>query len=114
MHTDVRQQIQISPLAGRRSWLLWLLAPLLLAGCGYPEVSPKAYEISKALFSAASRQSEEQLDRAARLIETERKAGEISPREAGWLNEVVATARKGDWPEAQATARQIMEDQIDR
>lgn len=114
MHTDARPQIPVSPRAGRRSWLLWLLAPIVLAGCGYPEVSPKAYEISKALFSAASRQSEEQLDRAAGLIETELKAGEISPQEAGWLNEVVATAREGNWPEAQATARQIMEDQINR
>ncbi len=88
--------------------LLWCLA-----GCGYPEVSPKTYEISKALYSACNRQSEEHLSKVAELIESHLENGELTEREAKWLREIVQEAESGNWEAATLEARQLMEDQID-
>lgn len=90
-----------------------VLSLALLAGCGYPTVSPTTYELSKALYSACNRRDETHLDRVAELVATHLESGEISEREAGWLNGAVATARDGDWKTAAATARQIMVDQVE-
>lgn len=81
-------------------------------GCGYPEVSPKTYEIAKALFSATNLRQTERIDELERMIDKANDTGEISNREAGYLDEVIEHGRAGDWEEAQQQARQLMEDQI--
>ncbi len=85
-----------------------------LAGCGYPKVSPKTYEISKALYSACNRKSAEHVAKASELIETHHESGDLSKREAKWLREIVRNAESGSWEAATLEARQLMEDQIDK
>lgn len=94
--------------------LLVLLIAIGLPGCGYPDVSPKTYELAKALYSACNRQSEEQLARVVELIETTNEAGEISDREAKWLTAIVDQADAGEWEQAMSEARQLLEDQSTR
>ncbi len=84
------------------------------AGCGYPEVSPKTYEISKALYSACNRKSAEHVTKASELIEVHHESGNLSEREAKWLREIVRDAESGSWEAATLEARQLMEDQIDK
>ncbi len=81
-------------------------------GCGYPEVSPKTYEVANALYAAANRQSVEHIDKAAEVTDELLAAGEISEREAGWLNTIAEQARSGDWDGASNEARSLIADQV--
>ena len=82
-------------------------------GCRkYGDISPKAYEIAKALYSVCNRKDESGLDRITQLADEAATAGEISEDEQGYLLEIVATARAGDWESAMADARTMMSDQI--
>ncbi len=94
--------------------LLLLLIGIQLNGCGYPEVSPKTYEISKALFSVCNQKSEERLQVVKKLIESSLENEEISESEAEMLNEIVSQASENQWETAMAESRNLMEDQIDR
>lgn len=92
------------------SGLLFML--LQLPGCGYPEVSPKTYEIAKALYSVSNLKREEALEKIEALISESLQTGELSDREADFLTEIVAHCRAGDWETAQSECRKLMEDQI--
>ncbi|MCA9019630.1 MAG: hypothetical protein KDA74_05785 [Planctomycetaceae bacterium] len=94
--------------------MLFLITLLPLNGCGYPEVSPKSYEISKALYSVCNQKSTERLETVQTLIQSSLKKSEITEREAGWLNAIVASANEGKWETATQEARRLMEDQTGR
>lgn len=96
------------PLAGL------LLGTVLLAGCGYPEVSPQTYAIAKALYSVCNQKSQERLETVQELIQKSLEQEEISVREADWLGEIIKQARQGEWEAALLETRQIMEDQTGR
>lgn len=87
---------------------------LQLNACGYPEVSPKTYEISKALYSICNQKSKERLETVTKLIQSSLESQEITESEANWLNEIVAQAHEGEWESATLEARQLMEDQVGR
>lgn len=82
-----------------------------VTGCGYPEVSPKTYEVANALYAAANRQSAEHIDRAVEVTDELLAVGEISDREAGWLKAIAEQARAGDWDAAAKEARALIADQ---
>ncbi|MEM6654390.1 MAG: hypothetical protein AAF596_01180 [Planctomycetota bacterium] len=94
--------------------------PILLVaaacGCGqsYGDVSERAYEYAKALYSVANRQASDRLDGIAAKINADAESGGLSEREAGWLLAIVEQSRDGDWSEAAAAARTMMEDQVKR
>ena len=92
-------------------WACGVLS-LLVCGCGYGEVSPAAYAYAKALYGVANRQAADRLDAVDEQIAAAEEAGELSPREAGWLGDIVDEARDGDWKDAAAAARRMMEDQV--
>lgn len=98
----------------RRLVALAMLCALFLPGCGYPEVSPKTYEIAKALYAVCNLQRDDRLPIVIDLIEQSAASGEITRREASWLNAIVAEAESGRWNEAQLEARRLMEDQVTR
>ncbi|TWT88833.1 hypothetical protein Mal64_23210 [Pseudobythopirellula maris] len=90
-------------------------ALLLLAasGCGgYEGLSPAAYDGAKSLYNVCNRRAEDKLDAVESYLATESDAGRLAPHEARWLRGVVAKARAGDWEEAAAEARRMMEDQV--
>jgi len=96
------------PLAGL------MLGTVMLAGCGYPEVSPQTYAISKALYSVCNQKSQERLKTVQELIQKSLENEEISAREADWLKAIIAQAEAGEWEAALLETRQIMDDQTGR
>ena len=86
---------------------------LLLNGCGYGKISPKAYEHAKALYSICNRKDKQRLTRYATLLREARTQGEISPKEADWLDDIVQEAQAGEWEDAAAKARRMMTDQVE-
>jgi len=85
-----------------------------LAGCGYPQVSPKTYELSKALYSVCNQKSAERLPIISELIQDSLADGSIGESEGKWLNDIIAIAQNGDWESAAQSARRILADQVDR
>ena len=98
-----------------RCWTMWLASICLVicAGCGYPQVSPKAYEISKALYTVCNLKRQDDLDKVADAISTAESASELNEGESGWLIEIVEQARSGEWEAAELESRLILEDQVD-
>ena len=94
--------------------LLAALASLgVSTGCArYAEVSPEAYQYSKALYSICNRKDEPRLTQVAEQIETARAAAELQETETGWLTEIVVTAQSGAWEDATQDARRLMEAQV--
>ena len=86
----------------------------MVVGCGYGEVSPAAHEYAQALYTLSNRQSADRIDEVAGKIAAAATAGEVTAREAGWLNDICDQCRSGSWADAQAAARRMMEDQIGR
>ncbi len=104
----------------KRVWLTAaILVPviLLVAGYswinrGYGEVSPQAYQFSKAVYSACLNQNDEHLDKIANLMGGDEGA-ELSDTERRWLADMIARAESGDWKSAARKARRMMEDQVE-
>ena len=91
-----------------------ILALFGVSGCGYPEVSPQTYALSKALLTACNLKREEQLIKVDKMIESHLQNGEISASEAKWLQAISKQGHQGEWETAAAEARQLMKDQVNR
>ena len=89
-----------------------LLLIVSVSGCGYPEVSPKTYELSKALYSICNLKREAGLPKVIELIESSLALQEITEVESRWLSEIVKLAEDGEWESATLQSRQILEAQI--
>jgi len=85
---------------------------LSCSGCGYPEVSPKTYELAKALYSATNLEQLERLDVVEEMVGHAMERQEITSREADYLVNIINRAREGDWKQAQQQARRLMVDQV--
>lgn len=86
---------------------------VLLVGCGdYPEFSPKAYEISSALYATCRQKNEGNLGEIAKLTQAALEEGKISSREADWIHGIIAEAEAGDWESATQESRSILEAQV--
>ncbi|QDU41012.1 hypothetical protein Mal4_53770 [Maioricimonas rarisocia] len=96
----------------KRLWILATACLIGVSGCGYPEVSPKTYELAKALYSACNRRSPEHLEKVDHLAEAARESGEITEKESQWIRNIVEQARSGEWEPAALESRQLMEDQV--
>lgn len=98
----------------RHSFLVLLFFVFVsgVPGCGYPEVSPKTYDVANALYAAANRQSIEHIDKAVAITDELLAAEEISEREAGWLRAIAEQAHNGDWDGAATEARALIADQV--
>jgi hypothetical protein len=83
-----------------------------VAGCGYGEVSPCAYECATALYSICNRMAEDKLAAVTEHVAQAREAGQLSQQEAEWLEAIVNEAGRGDWQSAARACRAMMEDQV--
>ena len=91
-----------------------LLVTFLLSGCWYGKVSPRTYEIAKALYSVCNQKKTEKLEQVTELIASSLEENKISQREAKWLHQIIEQATKENWDTAMQESRQIMEDQTGR
>lgn len=94
------------------SFLFLLVFVLIVSGCWYPKVSPKAFALAKATYNACSIKSESQLDKVEELKNKFLESEEINQREADYFQGFIDQARAGEWKEAAAETRQLMEDQV--
>lgn len=91
--------------------LLAVLA-LLSGGCGgYPEVSPRAFELAKLLDNACNVRKADQLEEFRQLVDQATTDQEITSQERGWLLGITETAEAGDWDAAATEARKLLLDQ---
>jgi len=82
-------------------------------GCGqYAEVNEVTYEHAKALYSVCNRRDSERLEVCETLIVEAAANQQLSRRETSYLTDIIDTARNGEWVEALAMSRQLMEDQV--
>jgi hypothetical protein len=96
----------------RQWWVPLLLGGFMFVGCGYGEVTPRCYDYAKALYSICNRRDAQRLEKFAALVEADQQAGELGKQEADWLRDIAERARTGEWSDAQAAARQLLEDQV--
>jgi hypothetical protein len=98
----------------RHGSLILFFCLATFAGCGYPEVSPKAYEISKAMYRLCNQREDTRIELIARLIEESLESGDISAAEAKLLQEILEEASEGHWDDCAAEVRRLMNDQVRR
>ena len=85
---------------------------VLLVGCGgYPEVSPQALELAKAVDNLCNLQDASQIDQAREIVLNEHGAGAITEAEHSYLLNILDMAASGDWDAAQQESRRLLEDQ---
>jgi len=91
----------------------FVLISMLAFGCtSYPETSPKAYAICKALYAACNLEDEQRLNKIEDIVSDSLASSDITDQEAEWFGEIIAQARSGNWQWAQRETRAIMKDQI--
>ena len=101
----------------RRTYSMLVRFPVVLAilasGCGgYGEVSPKAYEFAKSIYSISNQKSVQRREKVAKLVGDSHAAGELTDQEHQWLRDIIEQGNNGDWASAAQACRRIMEDQI--
>ena len=96
------------------AWLALFVCVCSLSclGCGYPEVSPKAYDITKALYSVCNLKREGDLDKVTDTISKAAANSKLSEDESEWLLAIVEKARNGEWETAAQEAHSILKDQV--
>lgn len=97
---------------GQLPMCLFMIIIMPLGCMSYPEISPKSYEICKALYSACNQQDAGKIKKLDEIITDSLSQADINAQEADWLSEIVSRAESGDWQWAQQETREIMEDQI--
>jgi len=100
---------------GLPRWMTMFACACLVCclGCGYPEVSPKVYEITKALYSVCNLKRDGDLDKVTNVISKAATDSELSDDESEWLLAIVQKARNGEWEAAAQEAHSILKDQVD-
>ncbi len=84
----------------------------MLVGCGgYPEVSPQAVELAKAVDNLCNLRDVSQIAQAREIVQNEHGAGAITEDEHSYLLNILDTAASGDWDAAQQESRRLLEDQ---
>lgn len=80
---------------------------------GPPKISRRAYQFTTALYSACNQKDDARIEKLVAMIEDATAAGEISPEDAGELEQIVSFGRSERWGDAQATARELMDAQVE-
>jgi len=118
MNSSIRGKVERRVRAKRTDrprWMAMLACVCLVCcqGCGYPEVGPKAYEITKALYSVCNLKRQDDLDKVTDAISQAVTNSELSEAESEWLLAIVEQARIGEWDAAAQEAHSILKDQVD-
>jgi uncharacterized membrane protein YebE (DUF533 family) len=80
---------------------------------GPPEIGQRAYEFTTALHSACNQKDDAKVDKLVAMIDSAAADGEISRQEAGALGQIVSLAHSERWGDAEASARKLMDAQVE-
>jgi len=109
------------PSNSRLRWLLITVAVLVVPvviiwwpGCReYPPVSSKeSLMLTKLLYSACNTRDEKRLAEVEQRAEKLHAEGKMTPAEKEAFDSIIATAKKGDWEDAEKAAFKFSEDQV--
>ncbi len=92
--------------------LLLLIGVLWYASLGYGKVSPDTYQVAKAICGACMEKSDKRITKVRELLDDDGAEIEISAKERGWLENMLAMAKDGRWDLAAREARQLMKEQV--
>ena len=91
-------------------FVITLIGLLMTSGCQkYGPVSDSTYEYASALYSICNLKDQERLDAFRLRIE---KADDVPENEKGWILDIVGQAESGNWSDASARARILLEEQV--
>ena len=90
-----------------------IVVSTLMVGCGgYGRVSDTAYDFALALHAICNSQAADKLPLFEEKLEAAKADGTLTPREAQWLEEILASARAGDWQSATRESRALLAAQV--
>ena len=87
---------------------LWFCLPR-----GYGKISPKAYDLALASYSACVARSEERIDKIDLLLNEDATAQNLSRQEFQWFTTIIEQARSQHWETAAMMAKQMLLEQIE-
>lgn len=98
-----------------RWWLLGSVLAVGFSGCHrYPEISPQAFELAKAVDNLCNLKNADQVPTARQKVDAELQAGHITEREHGWLMSLLDDAAAERWEQASTEARKLLASQQNR
>lgn len=83
----------------------WLTRP------AFGAISDKGYDYAIALGSACNAKNADKIAKIRQMIDQSVKQGELEPTEAAWLNGIANQADRGQWKQAYASVRTLMQEQ---
>ena len=96
-----------------RAIIVALLTTSGIAGCGYPEIGPAAYETAKALHPVMNDRDPAALARVRAHLATAHREQSLSESELELLVDLVELAEAGDWLEAERGVLDLLAAQND-
>lgn len=90
---------------------LVLACGLLFAGCSEATVQPENLQLTVSLRTALSTQNREWLDQNVTAIEQRRAEGKMNDEEYNAFQSIIATAKEGDWQDAERAAVRLQKAQ---
>ncbi|WP_166825608.1 hypothetical protein [Thalassoroseus pseudoceratinae] len=97
-----------------RALVVGVLLLLSASGCGYGEVGPETYEYAMALYSVCNSRDAQRLQSFTEQFEQAQADGKVSANEGKVLGQIVKLAQAGQWDDATADARALLDAQVKR
>lgn len=89
-----------------------LIVGIASSGCGsYGRVSPATYDFAAAMYTISNTKSADKLPTFEQKLAEAKQGGSVTPKEAEWLEEMLESARAGEWQTAAVASRTMMVEQ---
>ena len=89
----------------------WLLALMLLVGCGQAKIQPDNLRLTASLRTALSTKNNEWLQQNVDAIEARRTVGQMNDDEYDAFQGIIAQAKAGEWEAAERAAVRLQKAQ---
>jgi hypothetical protein len=92
-----------------------LIFTIACSGCSsYGRVSPASYDFAMAMYSISNTKSADKLPTFEQKLAEAKQGGTLTAQEAQWLEEILESARAGEWQSAALASRAMMAEQASR
>lgn len=89
-----------------------ILSGIASSGCGsYGRVSPASYDFAMAMYSISNTKSADKLPTFEQKLSEAKRDGSLTAQEVEWLEEILESARAGEWQTAAMASRTMMVEQ---
>ena len=94
--------------------LLVVLVAYWLNRPAFGEISDRGYDYAMALGSACNGKNADKIAKIRQMIDQSVKQGELETKEAAWLKGIADQAADGQWEQACASVRTLMQEQTQK